>query len=325
VGTFRFLGLFLVSLLLAVLLTGCSLDRNAQEPRWLVLLTTPEVEASGLLSVVVPPYEKANNVRVKRLTVDTKKSLEYADLAGIDVLLLPAGSALDSVKLTGAPARFPPFQAQPFPTPTTFATPDAPPPPVNFALYYERQTAFWSSVVLLIPKDLDIGKPGNVADALKLLWLGNRTIYAPSPTAEPGLHDLHERLWKIIGRFEPKDRGTGYKQLDADMLTLLKRAATDKAALLVPLDIYLKASQDDANVRQNLKIGFAGDNALYLPYEIAVTNNVETTDRDVKLAYSLALYLRNQNAQQIIAGHKAFGSAEPLYRPYYFPVYVPPR
>src|SRR4051812_2398804 len=106
-------------LALSLALAACSVDRSAVEPRWLSLVTTQGLQDSGLLDILIPPYEQANNVRVKRLPVTTAMGLDYARKAGVDVLLLPGGPALDPL---GGPApTFPPYRKELFPTPTAYA------------------------------------------------------------------------------------------------------------------------------------------------------------------------------------------------------------
>lgn len=323
-GGFNFLKIFVAGLILSGLLTGCSLSRSGAEPKWLVLLTTAELDQSGLLDVILPPYEKSAGVRIKRLPLSTQTSLNYAALAGIDVVLLPGGTALD--KLSGPQPTFAPFRPELYPTPTPHTTPAEPEEALayNF-LYYERKLAFWSKLVLLAPADsqLAIQPYSDVANTLKTLYLTNLPIYAPTSPAEPGLYDLGERLWRLIGRFEPKDRGTGYKQVEGDFLTVLKKAATDKAYIIAPLAVYLKAQSDPA-IAGKFKIAIAEDNTLYLPYELAIPNNVPTQDRDVVAARALAQYLRGQSVQASLADFRLANSKEVIFKPHYFAAYVPP-
>jgi tungstate transport system substrate-binding protein len=313
----------LVALLLALslVLAACSTDRSAVEPKWLVLVTTQELEDSGLLDIIIPPYEKASGVRVKRLPVTTATALDYASKAGVDVLLLPGGPALD--KLGGPGPTYPPYQREPFPTPTAYAGPGQEPPLQPDALYNERKLALWSELVALAPVDDQLIKnPPDVAGFLKLVTLNNAPFYAPAPAQEPGLAATEERFWGLKGFFTPADRGTGYRQIEADIATIVKKAAEDKAFTIAPLATFVKL-QDDSAVKGKLEIALSGDIALYQPYEVLVPNNTPGTDRDVKLARTLADYLTNQQAQALIAGYIPPGANHSLYRPYYYPVYVP--
>jgi tungstate transport system substrate-binding protein len=310
----------LVGLLLSLLLVACSTDKGAVEPRWLVLVTTQELEDSGLLDAVLPPFEQSTGVRVKRLALTTAKALDYAGLAGVDVVLLPAGSAFD--KLAGPAPTIPAFQPQPYPTPTAAVAGPGPAPapqPLGY-LFNERRLALWSAVVLLAPSGdpLNLHSSPDVASALKQIALTNSRFYAPDSQSEPGYAVLEQRLWNLIGRGNPADRGTGYRQIEGDINSVMKQAATDQAYMLATA-----ASFYTSGTENKLGVAFSNDYTLFLPYEVIVPNDTTTQDRDVKLARNFVSYLTNQKAQAIITqlSKPPFGA---FFRPYYHSVYLPP-
>lgn len=314
----------LVALLLSLslVLAACSVDRSAVEPKWLSLVTTQELQDSGLLDALIPPFEQANNVRVKRIPVTTALGLDYASKAGVDVLLLPGGPALDAL---GGPApTMPPYQKDPYPTPTAYAgpgpEPELQPPGV---LYNERRPALWTQLVALTPPDDQTAQTANdVANFLKLVQLNNTPFYVPTAAQEPGLVATLDRLFGLKGLFTPADRGKGYRQIEGDITAVIKKAAEDKAFVIAPWATFVKLQNDPA-VKGKLKVVLAYDKTLYQSYEVLVPNNMPGTDRDVKLARTLAAYLTNQQAQAIIDKFVPPGADHPLYRPYYSPVYVP--
>ncbi len=306
---------------LALVLTACSTDKSAAEPKWLALVTTQELQDSGLLDIIIPPYEQANNVRVKRLPVTTALGLKYAGNAGVDILLLPGGPTLDT--LGGPTPTYPPYQRDLFPTPTAYAGPGPEPELQPNALYNERKLALWTELVALGPADNS--KLDNQADAaifLKVAAMSGLLFYAPEPAQEPGLFATLARLWGLKGIYTAYDRGPGNRLIDADIETVVKKAAEDKAFTVAPLATFIKLQSDPA-FKGKLKIVLAGDKTLYQPYEVLVPNNTPGTDRDVKLARTLADYLISQKVQTLIAQYTPPGADHPLYRPYYFPVYVP--
>ncbi|HEX2914894.1 MAG TPA: hypothetical protein VH186_29140 [Chloroflexia bacterium] len=321
----RYPCLGVLTLWLAVMLAACSTQRGATEPRWMVLLTTPEMENSGLLDAIIPPFEKANGVHVKRLPVSTTKALDYAALAGIDVTLLPAGSAFD--KMAGPAPTIPPFQKEPFPTPTPNSgpLPDTTPLPWGY-LYKDRQLALWSEVVLAAPANdpLKLGNLNDVATCLKNVALSNALMYAPTQASEPGLYTLETRLWQLIGRNEPKDRGSGYHEVATDIDSLLKKAGEDNAYVLTPLSALLAYQNANGGAdKSKLKIGFRGDYTLFLPYDVAVPNHILPTDPDTGLARAFVAYLTGPTTQEQIAGFKQTQTNLSPFQPYYHSVYVP--
>src|SRR5207248_78166 len=103
-----------------------------------------------LLDAIVPPFERATGVHVKRLPLSTAKALEYANLAGVDVVLLPAGAAFD--KLAGPPPTYPPYRKELYPTPTAGTEPGPPDPPQPPGyIFNERRLVLWSELVLVGP------------------------------------------------------------------------------------------------------------------------------------------------------------------------------
>ena len=317
----KLFGGLLLTVWLAALLSACSLQHST-EPQWLTLVTTTELDQSGLLDQLLPPFEQQTGVHVKRVPVSTATALQYASNAGVDVVLLPAGPAFDN--LAGPAPANPPYQAKPFPTPTVGTTPSLIPPALPNLLYNERQVAFWDQLVILAPLN-DTQQLKVHADALtclKAISSTNNKFYGADPAIEPGLAQAEQRLWTSLGRYSPTDRGTGYQQIPGDFDAILKKAAADQAYTIVPLSTYLA----NTAAQSQLQIGFQNDKALYLPYEIAVPNNSPTQaqDRDIPLARTLLAFLTGPQAQTLIANFTNVKNSAPPYRPYYFPVYLPP-
>lgn len=74
----------------AVLLGGCS-----RPPETLTLATTTSTADSGLLDYLLPPFEKANNVRVKVVAVGTGQAITLGQRGDADVLLVHARALED--------------------------------------------------------------------------------------------------------------------------------------------------------------------------------------------------------------------------------------
>ena len=62
------------------------------EPTELILATTTSTQDSGLLDVLLPMFEKENNVKVKTIAVGTGQALEMGTKGEADVLLVHAPS-----------------------------------------------------------------------------------------------------------------------------------------------------------------------------------------------------------------------------------------
>lgn len=67
----------------------------------LKLSTTTSTEASGLLTYLLPTFEKQNNVRVDVIPVGTGKAIELAKAGDVDVTLVHARSKEDEFVESG--------------------------------------------------------------------------------------------------------------------------------------------------------------------------------------------------------------------------------
>ncbi|MBM4032749.1 MAG: tungsten ABC transporter substrate-binding protein [Planctomycetes bacterium] len=85
--------------LLALVLASCGDEVGA--PVRLRLATTTSTENSGLLAVLLPPFEKEHNVKVDVIAVGTGKALKLAENGDVDVVLVHAREAEDKFVSAG--------------------------------------------------------------------------------------------------------------------------------------------------------------------------------------------------------------------------------
>ena len=314
----KFFLLSALSLLLASLISACSLSKQSTEPRWLVLATTQDLNSSGLLDTILPPFEKANNVRFKRLPVSYDKALQYAADGGVDMLLVEQNTGKALADLAGpAPEMLPyqpEFNANPLAAPTPVPHP-TPTPSFDFIMT-GRTTVFWSDLVLVGPPSEGLANQYNTARAFKWVALGNLPFVVAGDA--PGLKEVQERVWKLIGLEKESDRGTGYRVIAGDARSALKEAEATGAYTVVPRYVFLNSVQSD-----KLKIILGEDSAFYLGYEVSIPNTIRIPDRDVSLARSFVSYLTSNSTQSTVAGYKNNKSSDNLFRPASFRVYIP--
>jgi tungstate transport system substrate-binding protein len=102
-------GLFILMLLI---LSACGNSNSQQtsgkkkseekpKPTEMILATTTSTEDSGLLDVLIPMFEKQNNVKVKTVAVGTGQALEMGTKGEADVLLVHAPDAEQKVVDSG--------------------------------------------------------------------------------------------------------------------------------------------------------------------------------------------------------------------------------
>ena len=78
----------LCMIMAALLVLG--LAAAAQAAQRLRLATTTSTEATGLLDVLLPPFEQANDIKVDVLSVGTGKALALARRCDVDVVMVHA-------------------------------------------------------------------------------------------------------------------------------------------------------------------------------------------------------------------------------------------
>ncbi len=89
-----------ISVLGAIALLCVAISSVHAETR-LRMSTTTSTEASGLLTVLLPPFEKANNVKVDVIAVGTGKALKLGENGDVDVVFVHARSAEDKFVAEG--------------------------------------------------------------------------------------------------------------------------------------------------------------------------------------------------------------------------------
>ena len=314
--------LLLLSLSLCSLLSACSLSKKTEERPWLVLATTQDLNASGLLDIILPPFEQANKVRIKRLPVSYSQALAYAHEGGVDLLLTEYNTGSDLAKLAGPAPEFPRYNTEYNDNPLAAPAPASQPTQAaSFeAIMAERKLAFWSDLVLVGPAN-DPGGVGasqqyNAGRALKWIALNNLPFVVAGDA--PGLREQQDRLWRILGQGEERDRGTGYRVIAGDARAALKEAEVQQAYTIVPYYLYLNNQTNN-----KLKIILQGDPAFFLGYEIAIPNTIRIQDRDVSQSRSFTSYLIQNSTQAIIYNYHKDKYPNYLFRPWLFQAYRP--
>lgn len=89
--------LLICSILLPLVECGCgsSTNNNAASTARIKFATTTSTENSGLLSVLLPPFEKKSGVKVDVIAVGTGKALKLAENGDVDIILVHAPKAED--------------------------------------------------------------------------------------------------------------------------------------------------------------------------------------------------------------------------------------
>lgn len=243
---------------------GCG---SETEPQRLRLATTTSTENSGLLAVLLPPFERANHAKVDVIAVGTGKALKLGENGDVDVVLVHARAAEDKFIADG------------------------------FGV--GRRDVMHNDFVIVGPKEdpPDLAKARTAAEALKLLADGK--VAFVSRGDDSGTHKKEKALWQAAG-VEPK--GDWYLSAGQGMGAVLRIADEKRACTLTDRGTYLACAG-----KVDLAVLVEGDDALFNPYGVMAVNPKRHPSVNHELATKLIDYLTSPEGQQVIAGYQING------------------
>ncbi len=229
--------------------------------------TTTSTEASGLLSVLLPPFEKANNVEVDVIAVGTGKALKLGENGDVDVVFVHARNAEDKF--------------------------------VNEGYGVDRKDVMYNDFVIIGPKD----DPAKVSEAKTAVDAFKRIADAKtdfiSRGDDSGTDKKEKQLWKKAG-ITPE--GKWYIEAGQGMGPVLQMAFDKKGYALADRGTYI-AYQDKIDSR----IVFEGDKALFNPYGVIAVNPKKHPNVNYDLAKKFIAFVTGPEGQKIIGDYKKNG------------------
>jgi len=252
--------------ILAIVLSIGMISLVQAETR-LRMSTTTSTENSGLLSVLLPPFEKANNVKVDVIAVGTGKALKLGENGDVDVVFVHARPAEDKFVADGHGI--------------------------------DRRDVMYNDFIIIGPKgDPDgLKKAKTAVDAFKALSKGKADFISRGD--DSGTNKKEKRLWKAAG-ITPK--GKWYIEAGQGMGTVLQMAFQKKAYTMTDRGTYLAFAD-----KIDLIILFQGDDALFNPYGIIAVNPKKYPKVNYKMAKKFIDYVTGPQGQQIIGDYKKNG------------------
>lgn len=255
------------NLLLAVTLLLTFTSIAAAEER-LRMSTTTSTQDSGLLGVLLPPFEKKHNCKVDVIAVGTGQALKIGETGDVDVVFVHARKLEDK------------FVADGF--------------GVN------RRDVMYNDFVIIGPKDdpAHIAKAGTAAEALKMITAGKATFISRGDNS--GTNTKEKELWQAAG-VEPK--GGWYIEAGQGMGPVITMATERQGYTLTDRGTYnaFKGNKTD------LVILFQGEKGLFNPYGVIAVNPKKHPHVKYDLAMRFIDYVTGSEGQRIIAGYKAHG------------------
>lgn len=255
----------MIVIFVAFLIVG--LNTNVFCDQVLKLATTTSTENSGLLGFIIPPFEKANNVKVNVIAVGTGKALKLGENGDVDVVLVHARPAEDKFVADG------------------------------FGI--NRKDVMYNDYLIVGPPSdpAKIKGDKSVADAFKKLS-DSKAVFV-SRADQSGTHMKELEIWKLAGIDPSKanrlEAGQGMGQV-------LQMAAEKKAYTLTDRGTY--ASMKD---KLDLQPIVEGDKLLFNPYGVIAVNPERHKNVNTELANKFIDFLVSPEGQKLISEFKVQG------------------
>lgn len=234
----------------------------------LKMSTTTSTQDSGLLKVLLPPFEKTNNCKVDVIAVGTGQALKIGEAGDVDVVFVHARKLEDK------------FVADDF--------------GVN------RKDVMYNDFVVIGPKSdpAGIAKAKTAAESLKMIAAKGATFISRGDKS--GTHIKEKELWQAAG-VEPK--GGWYVEAGQGMGPVIAMATERQGYTLADRGTYnaFKGAKTD------LVILFQGEKGLFNPYGIIAVNPKKHAHVKHDLAMKFIDYVTGPEGQKIIADYKQHG------------------
>jgi len=257
----RLLGSFFVFVLLA----HAALPAAAEER--LRMSTTTSTENSGLLSALLPPFEKGHGCKVDVVAVGTGKALKLGEAGDVDVVFVHARALEDKFVANG------------------------------FGV--NRRDVMYNDFVLLGPPDDPAGvrKTRSAPDAFRAIEaMGSPFI---SRGDESGTHRKEKEVWVSAGG---APRGSWYVEAGQGMGEVLMMATQKRGYTLSDRGTYIAFRK-----KTDLVVLREGDRNLWNPYGIIAVNPKKHAHVKYDLAMKLIDFVTGPEGQSLIAGYKVDG------------------
>ncbi len=251
--------------LLMVVVVFAAVAAAAEER--LRMSTTTSTENSGLLAVLLPPFEKANGCRVDVIAVGTGKALKLGEAGDVDVVFVHARTLEDKFVAAG------------------------------FGI--DRRDVMYNDFVVLGPPDdpAGVGKTAGAPDAFRAIAAKGSPFVSRGD--ESGTHQKEREIWAAAG---VAPRGAWYIEAGQGMGEVITMATQKRGYTLSDRGTYIafRKKTDLVVVRQ-------GDKNLWNPYGIIAVNPKKHPHAKYGLATKLIDFVTGPEGRSLITGFKVGG------------------
>jgi tungstate transport system substrate-binding protein len=252
-----------------ILITTASAQVN------LKLATTTSTENSGLLGVLLPPFEENYNIKVDVIAVGTGAAIELGENGDVDIILVHARAAEDQF--------------------------------VKEGYGVNRRDVMHNDFIILGPAEDPAGIKGEESASSALMKIANTeaVTYFVSRGDDSGTHKKELSLWESAN-IVPE--GDWYLEIGQGMGAALQVADERQGYVLSDRGTYLSYKD-----KIDLEILSEGDPLLFNPYGIIAVNPATHSHVKYMEAMQLIAWMTSIEGQEIIGNYKVDG--EVLFYP----------
>lgn len=229
--------------------------------------TTTSTENSGLLKVILPPFEKSCDCKVDVIAVGTGKALKLGEAGDVDVVFVHARSLEDK------------FVADGF--------------GVN------RKDVMYNDFVVIGPKNDPAGVSGAKTTAEAFSRIASKNAVFISRGDESGTHQKEKDIWERAGT-TPK--GSWYVEAGQGMGEVINMATERQGYTLADRGTYIAYKK-----KSDLVLLYEGDKTLFNPYGVIAVNPKKHPHVKYDLSMKFIEFLTSKEGQGIIANFKLNG------------------
>ena len=248
-----------------ILIAPLALPSHAEER--LRMSTTTSTENSGLLSVLLPPFEKKYGCKVDVIAVGTGKALKLGEAGDVDVVFVHARSLEDKFVADGYGA--------------------------------DRRDVMYNDFVLLGPPadPAGAGKANSAPDAFRAIAAKGKPFISRGD--ESGTHQKEKVIWEAAGIVP---RGAWYVEAGQGMGEVITMATQKRGYTLSDRGTYIAFRK-----KTDLVVLRQGDRNLWNPYGIIAVNPKRHAHAKYDLAMKLVDFITGPEGRALIAGYKVDG------------------
>lgn len=253
-----------IFILLISLMFSVSLVSAAENIK---LATTTSTENSGLLGILLPPFEEKYDIKVDVIAVGTGAAIQLGKNGDVDIVLVHARAAEDAM--------------------------------VEEGYGINRRDVMYNDFIIVGPAEDPAGIRGEEDAAAALIKIAHSEISFISRGDNSGTHIKELELWQSAG---VKPEGDWYLEIGQGMEAALLLANENRGYVLADRGTYL-ATKD----KLDLVILSEGDPRLFNPYGVIAVNPAVYSHVKYIEAMQLIAWMTSPEGQKIIGEYKAHG------------------